>query len=64
MEKPADKQDPERNRDLPTKVTDDEQRNQTRHLMAEEEAKEAPAIGRDEILVRTNGAIKAGVIWA
>jgi hypothetical protein len=60
MEKPTNKKNPERTRDLLTTVTDEEQR---KHAMAEQEAKDAPA-GSDEILVRTNGVIKIGVIWA
>jgi hypothetical protein len=61
MENPTNKKNPERNRDPLTKVTEEEQR---KHAMAEQEAQEAPAIASDEILIRTNGAIRAGVIWA
>lgn len=64
MEKLVNKQNLERYRDLLTWVSDEELRNQIMHLMAEEEAKDAPAIGKDETYVRTNGTIKSGVIWA
>jgi hypothetical protein len=63
MQKLVDTQNPERNRDPLTRVTGEEQRN-NKHLMAEEEAKDALAIGRDETHARTNGAIRSGVIWA
>jgi hypothetical protein len=64
IEKLVDKQNPERNRDLLTRVIDEEQRNQIKHLTGKEEAQDAPALGRDETYVRTNGAIRSGVIWA
>ena len=41
MEKFVHRQNLERYRDLLARVTDEEQRNQINHLMAEEEAKDA-----------------------
>jgi len=64
MEKPVNNQNLDRYRHLLTRVTDEEQRNQINQLMAKEAAKDMPAIGRDETYVRTNDAIRAGVIWA
>jgi hypothetical protein len=64
MEKPVNNQNLDRYRHLLTRVTDEEQRNQIRHLMAKEAAKDAPATGGDETYVRTHDAIRAGVIWA
>jgi hypothetical protein len=54
----------QRYRDLLDRVTDEERRKRIKCLMAEEQAKDAPAIESDEIYVRTSGAIRSGVIWA
>lgn len=64
MEKFVHTQNLERYRALLARVTDEEQRTQIKHLMAEEEAKAALALERDPIYVRTNGAIRSGIIWA
>jgi hypothetical protein len=64
MEKPVNNQNLDRYRHLLTRVTDEEQRNQIRGLMAKEAAKDVPATGRDDTYVRTNDAISPGVIWA
>ena len=64
MEKCVHTQKLQRYRDLLDRVTDEEQRKRISFLMAEEQAKDALAIERDEIHVRTSGAIRSGVIWA
>ena len=56
MEKCVREQNLKRYRDLLISVTDEEQRNQIEHLIAEEEADEAAAT--------TTDAIRLGVIWA
>lgn len=64
MEKFVHRQKLQRYRDLLDRVTDEERRKQIKLLMAEEQAKDASAIERDAIPVRTYGAIRSGVIGA
>jgi hypothetical protein len=51
-------------RELLDTVTDEERREQIKFLMAEAEADDTTAIEKDALYVRTNGAIRSGVIWA